>query len=111
MCGGELDPRDPDEAARTIPVALITDSKNLFDKLHRPTVCIKGAKKRSDIEAVALRLQLERTDTPIHWVHGGAMISNSLTKVLEKYQMFQYLQLGFRFKIVFDENYVSEKQR
>ena len=39
------------------------------------------------------------------------MISNSLTKVLEKYQMFQYLQLGFRFKIVFDENYVSEKQR
>ena len=109
--GGALDPRDPGHAALQVPAALVTDSKNLYDKIHRPTVRVKGAEKRSDIQAIALRENLEESETPIFWVHGGNMIANSLTKVHEKHQMLNYIQFGFRYKIVYDEEKRSERQR
>lgn len=111
MTGGCLDPRDPNQAASHVPAALVTDSKNLYDKIHRATVVVKGAEKRSDIEAISLRENLEDCKTPILWVHGGAMLSNSLTKPTEKQQMLDYIMLNFRYKIVFDESRRSEKVR
>jgi len=39
------------------------------------------------------------------------MIANSLTKTKEKGQLMLYLASGFRWKIVFDENFVSERKR
>ena len=111
ICGGLLDARYPSEAACQVPAALVTDSRNLFDKIQRPTVCVKGAEKRSDIEAIALRENLEMTQTPMNWAHGGAMLSNSLTKPLEKNQFWNYVQFGFRYKIVHDERFRSEKVR
>ena len=110
MCGHPVDVSDPSGFARHTPAALVTDSKNLFDKLKRPTVVIKG-EKRSDIEAIALRQHVEDSDLRMCWVHGGAMIANSLTKPGEKHQLLTYIQLGFRYKIVFDEEMKSEKVR
>ena len=111
MCGHPVDVSDPSGFARHTPAALVTDSKNLFDKLKRPTVVIKGEEKRSDIEAIALRQHVEDSDLRMCWVHGGAMIANSLTKPGEKHQLLTYIQLGFRYKIVFDEEMKSEKVR
>ena len=111
LCGGILDARVPNEAASQIPAMLVTDARNLYDKLQRPTVCIKGAEKRSDIEAISLREHLDATSTPLAWVHGGAMIANGLTKPGEKHQVLMYVTLGFRFRITYDEERQSEKVR
>ena len=100
MSGRPLDPREP-----------ITDSRNLYDKLHRATVVIKGAEKRSDIEAISLRDHFHECQTRLFWVHGGAMIANSLTKVSEKHQAMMYVTLGFRYKVTYDELNRSEKVR
>ena len=54
---------------------------------------------------------MEGACTSISWVHGDAMIANSLTKTTEKHQMLLYVQMGFRWKIVCDENMRSAKAR
>ena len=45
------------------------------------------------------------------WVHGGAMIANSLTKCSEKHQAVMYTTLGFRFRITCEGDGKSEKVR
>lgn len=111
ICGGILDPRYPNKAARETTGILVTDSRNLYDKMQRATVCIKGAEKRSDIEAISLRENAEDSGIHFCWVHGGAMIANALTKTTEKAQALLYIQMGFRYKIVVDEQGRSEKVR
>ena len=63
MQGHVLNPLFPTKTACLTKGLLVTDAKNLYDKLDRATVRVKGAEKRSDIEAIA-------------WVHGGTMIAN-----------------------------------
>ena len=59
-----------------------------------------------------MRENLEDCGTPILWVHGGAMLSNSLTKPTKKQQMLDYIiMMNFRYKIVYDESRRSEKVR
>ena len=109
--GIEMDPRHPDECAKHTAGHLITDAKNLFDKLFTPVLTVKGCEKRSSIEALGLRENMERTGTTISWVHGDAMIANSLTKPQEKHQMLLYVQMNFRWRIVYDEQMMSAKSR
>lgn len=111
MQGFSVDPRYPSLGARKVPGMLITDAKNLFDKLHRPAVIVKGAEKRSTIEAISLQEHLISSDTEIRWVNGDSMIANSLTKPSEKHQFFLFINLGFRWKITYDELMRSAKVR
>ena len=60
-CRHAINVSDPSGFATHTPAALITDSRNLFDKLKRPAVVIKGEEKRNDIEAIALRQRTLRT--------------------------------------------------
>ena len=106
-----LDAKKPDECAKQTPGHLVTDAKNLFDRLNSPVLTIKGSEKRSVIEALGLRENLERANTSISWVHGDAMIANSLTKVNEKHQAFLFAQMSFRWKVVYDEKMQSAKVR
>ena len=109
--GHLMDPRFPDACARHTAGHLVTDAKNLFDKLHAPVLTVKGCEKRSSIEALGLRENMERTGTTISWVHGDAMIANSLTKPQEKHQMLLYVQMNYRWRIVYDEQMMSAKTR
>ena len=79
--------------------------------MGKPMLTVKGAEKRSDIEAIALRENVKSCNTKMTWVHGGAMIANSLTKTTEKGQAFLYMQMGMRYKVVYDANMCSEKAR
>ena len=111
MQGYVINTRRIDESIQYTQGMLITDARNLFDKLIRPTATVKGAEKRSSIEALSLRENLERGTAEIHWVNSGAMIANSLTKPKEKGQFMLYLSSGFRWKIVYDEEFTSERRR
>ena len=109
MCGGMIDPQHPNVGARQTAGHLVTDAKNLFDKLYSPVLTVKGSEKRSSIEALGLKENMEGACTSISWVHGDAMLANSLTKTSEKHQMLLFVQMGFRWKIVYDEGMMSAK--
>ena len=109
--GKIINPRYVDEAASHVKGLLMTDARNLYDKLHRATPTVKGAEKRSSIEAISLRENLDHSKTDLHWVNGGAMLANPLTKTQEKGQFWLFLELGQRWKIVHDERFQSEKKR
>ena len=111
MTGGVLDPARPNEAARQVRGLLVTDARNLYDRIYRPTAVVKGCEKRSTIEALALREVIEECETKLCWVHGGVMLSNVLTKPHEKAQGQLFMNMGMRYKIVYDEGMQSEKQR
>ena len=111
MRGIPVCPRDVDQAASHTTGYVITDARNLFDKLSRATPVVKGAEKRSDIEAISLRENLDRGNSKILWVNGNAMLANSLTKPQEKSQLMLYVHMGFRWKVIYDENMMSGKKR
>lgn len=90
---------------------MITDATNLYDKIFRATPVIKGAEKRSSIEALSLRENLERGQGELLWVNGHAMLANSLTKIQEKSQLMLYIQMGYRWKVVYDDEMMSGKKR
>ena len=82
LCGHQVHPRDPNWCAKQVAGHMVTDAKNLFDKLYAPVLVVKGSEKRSSIEALGLRENMERTNTSISWVNGGAMLSNSFDQAL-----------------------------
>ena len=75
MQGHVLNPLFPAKTACLTKGLLVTDAKNLYDKLDRATVRVKGAEKRSDI-AISLREHAEASNVHKAWVHGGTMIAN-----------------------------------
>ena len=76
---------------------LATDARNLYDRIYRPTAVVKGSRKRSTIEALALREVIEECGTKLCWVHGGVMLSNILTKPHEKAQCQLFMNMGMRY--------------
>lgn len=109
--GNIINPRDIDTSVQSVPAMIITDARNLYDKLFRPTPIIKGAEKRSTIEAISLRENSENTSTTLRWVRSGAMLGNSLTKTNEKGQFTLSLASGFRWRIIYDDRFTSERKR
>lgn len=111
MQGKAVDKRDVDKTAKQVKGLFTTDAKNLFDKLVRATPSVKGAEKRSGIEAMSLRENLIKGGVEICWVDGGGMLANVLTKTSEKGQGWLFLQLGQRWRIRHDELRASQKKR
>ena len=101
----------PDSVVSLTSGVLVTDSKNLFDKLSKETLVIKGAEKRSDLEAIALKESQENTNLQIRWVHSDAMLANSWTKPNEKWQVQLYFRLDQHWRIVHDEGMTSARRR
>ena len=93
---------------------LTSDSKGIFDavmKVESPLLGLRSA--RAGKELTATRQNMQESDVDFRWVHGGAMLADSLTKkgypargVVES-----FLSKGCRWKIVHDENFVSNKKR
>ena len=44
-----------DDAANQVDGVLISDSKNLYDRLNQTVLTLKGAEKRIDIETLCLK--------------------------------------------------------
>ena len=77
----------PDSVVVQTPGTLVTDSTNVWHKLSKDTLVIKGAEKRSHLEAIALKESQENTNLQLRWVHSDAMLANSWTKTSEKWQV------------------------
>ena len=108
---GDINVRDPDEAVRKIPGGVITDSRNVYDKLNTEVMTFKGAEKRTQIELLSVKESQERLGTHIRWVHSEAQLSNALTKAGPCQEMELFYRMGHQWKIVEDPDMKSARKR
>ena len=100
-----------DESVRPVSGLLITDSKNLHDRLNRTVMTFRGAEKRSDIESLCLKESMKANGLLIRWVNGDSQLANSLTKETELHQLFEYHRRKGQWRIVYDPALLSGRKR
>ncbi|OLP91564.1 hypothetical protein AK812_SmicGene26719 [Symbiodinium microadriaticum] len=108
---GDVDPRAAQEVVRRVPGCLITDSRNVYDKLNTEVLIVKGAEKRTDLEMMGLKESQQNTELSIRWVHSEAQLANSLTKLGGGKEIETYYQMGYQWRIVEDAQMRSARKR
>ena len=111
MLYGKVDVRNPDATVRRVPGHLITDSRNVYDKLNTEVLVIKGAEKRSNIELLSIKASQHSTHLDIRWVHSEAQLANGLTKMSTSREFELYYKMGGRWRIVEDPAMMSARRR
>ena len=101
---------DVDSAANVVPGCVISDSRNVFDKLNTEELSTKGAERRTDIELLCIKSSQRNNGLEVRWVHSEAQLSNALTKSGAK-ELDLYYQMGHRWRIVHDPKMMSAKKR
>jgi putative AlgH/UPF0301 family transcriptional regulator len=109
--GFAANPWQPGETVNHTAGVLISDSKNLFDRLSQTMLTLKGAEKRSDIESLCLKESMFFNETSIRWVNGDSQLSNSLTKQDEPQQVMLFQARNGRWRIIYDQSLMSGKKR
>eukprot|EP00435_Cladocopium_sp_Y103_P048422 s1300_g14.t1 len=111
MLGNHVDVKDIDATVNKVEGTLVTDSRNVYDKMESETLSIKGAEKRTDLELLALKESQLRNQVKIRWVHGEAQLSNGLTKGNEYKQLELYYSMNQSWRIVEDVERASARRR
>ena len=108
---GHLNRHRPDETVKQVQGCVVTDSRNVYDKLETEVLVIKGAEKRTNIELLALKEAQWNTGVTIRWVHSEAQLANSLTKAngMREYELFS--KMGHRWRLVEDASMMSARRR
>ena len=101
---------DVDSTANVVPGCVISDSRNVFDKLNTEELSTKGAERRTDIELLCIKSSQRNNGLEVRWVHSEAQLSNALTKSGAK-ELDLYYQMGHRWRIVHDPKMMSAKKR
>ena len=111
FCGMRPEVAAPEDHVRLVPGILVTDSRNVYDRLIRPYITPKGAQKKIDIELLSLKEAQNTTGLIIRWVHSDAQLANTLTKRGEEHQVSRFLALEQKWRIVDDPNMFSGRRR
>ena len=111
MLGHPVQVRNVNEVVNKVDGCLVTDSRNVFDKVETEVLSIKGAEKRTDLELLALKSSQWKNGVIIRWVHSEAQLSNGLTKAGELRQLLMFYQMGHKWRIVEDEERASARKR
>ena len=101
----------PDDTVNATTGVLISDSKNLFDRLSQTMLTLRGAEKRSDLESLCLKEAMSRSNVIVRWVNGDSQLGNSLTKENEPHQLLHFLARNARWRIIYDESLMSGRKR
>ena len=108
---GGLDVRRPEDTVKMVTGCLVTDSRNVYDKLQNEVIVIKGAEKRSDIEILGLKEAQQSTGLIVRWVHSEAQLANTLTKAGPGKELELYYKMGHKWRIVEDPEMKSARRR
>ena len=108
---GNVDTKDPDSTVKKVLGCVISDSRNVYDKLQTEVLSIKGAEKRANLELLALKESQLRTNVHIRWVHSEAQLANTLTKANGGREMELYYRMGHQWRIVEDDRMRSARKR
>ncbi|CAE7275475.1 unnamed protein product [Symbiodinium sp. CCMP2456] len=108
---GDVDSRDAERTVNQVVGCLVTDSRNVYDKLNTEVLTIKGAEKRTDLEMLGLKEAQRNTGLHIRWVHSEAQLANSLTKAAGGREIELYYQMRHQWRIVEDPQMRSARRR
>ncbi|OLP85776.1 Copia protein [Symbiodinium microadriaticum] len=108
---GKPDLHAPEHAVERISGCVVTDSRNVYDKLETEVLVIKGAEKRTSIELLALKESQANTKVQMRWVHSEAQLANTLTKSGGQREYDLYYKMGHRWRLVEDESMMSARRR
>ena len=108
---GNVNLRYPAETVRRVGGCLITDSRNVYDKLQTEMLVIKGAEKRTNIELLSVKEAQQTSDLVLRWVHSEAQLANSLTKCGGNAEMDLFYRMKFVWRIVEDPEMKSARRR
>ena len=107
---GTVDVRHPERSVKRIGGTVITDSRNVYDKLNTEVLVVKGAEKRANLELISLKESQQSTALGIRWVHSEAQLANSLTKGGSK-EIELFYQMNAAWRIVEDDKMQSARKR
>ena len=111
LLGHEVNVKAIDKTVNQVVGCLITDSRNVFDKMETETLNIRGAERRTDLELLALKAAQQKNAVIIRWVHGEAQLANGLTKSSEFKQLELFYSMGHAWRLVEDEERASARRR
>ena len=111
MLHGQVNLRDPAKTVQQVGGCLVTDSRNVYDKLHTEMLVIKGKEKRSNIELLSLKESQVTTGLVLRWVHSEAQLANSLTKSGGNHEMDLFYKMNYAWRIVDDPEMKSARRR
>ena len=111
MLHGITDLRNHELTVQKISGCLITDSRNVYDKLRTEVVSIKGAEKRSNLELLSIKQSQQENGLHVRWVHSEAQLANALTKVGNARELELYYKMNHTWRIVEDEFMRSARRR
>ena len=105
------DPKEPDALVSLTPGCVVTDSRNVYDKLQTAVLSIKGAERKSNIELLSLKSAQERTQVSVRWVHSEAQLANPLTKCNSGKELEMFYRMKCRWRLVADDAMQSARKR
>ena len=111
MLYGNVNVREPEETVKKTPGYLITDSRNVYDKLITEVLVIKGAEKRANIELLSIKDSQHTTGLEVRRVHSEAQLANGLTKAGTSREFELYYKMGGRWRIVEDPTMMFARRR
>ena len=111
MLFGQVDTKDSCAVVRRVSGCVVTDSRNVYDKLQTEVVSIRGAEKRANLELLSLKEAQNRTQVQIRWVHSEAQLGNSLTKANGNQELDRFYRMGYQWRIVEDDQMRSARRR
>ena len=80
MVSKDVNIYDVDSVVKGIPGCLISDTRNMYDKLQSTELTIKGAERKSDLTLLCVKHSQHVTNLQVRWVHSEAQLGNSLTE-------------------------------
>ena len=107
---GETDVFDIDATVNRVDGCLISDSRNVFDKLTTEELSTKGAERRTDLELLCVKSAQRHNHVILRWVHSEAQLGNALTKGGAK-ELELFYRGGQQWKIVSDQQMQSARKR
>ena len=103
-----------DDQAAMMPGALVSDSRGIYDAATTSDSPQKGLRSsRGGAELEAACEQCTRSGAVIRWVHGGAMLGDSLTKRGNpaRATITLFLQRGQKWRLIHDPKFESQRRR
>lgn len=101
---------DVDKTVNSITGAVISDSRNVYDRLQTEEFSTKGCEKRTGLELMCLKHSQRVNHVHVRWVHSEAQLGNALTKANAK-ELERFYAMGNQWRIVSDEKMRSARKR
>ena len=93
----------------TMPCAVVTDCRALFDLLKKENIQTSND-KRVAIESLVIRDLLKQVNGELRWVSSERQLADPMTKIGTRQQLVEAMKSGF-IQLVHDENFVAAKKK